>query len=74
MKLVGAEEVAEMLGVSVNWVNDRVRSRTKPEDQIPHIKLGRNVRFIDTDVEKWIRGQKTKSAVQRFGLSKAVNK
>jgi excisionase family DNA binding protein len=74
MRLITAQEVAAMLNVSVNWVNDRVRSRTKPEDRIPHIKLGRNVRFMDTDVEEWLRGQRTKSAVRRFGLSKVVNK
>jgi predicted DNA-binding transcriptional regulator AlpA len=59
MKLICAKEVAEMLGVSERWVSERVRPRTRPEDRIPHIKLGRAVRFIDAEIEDWILNQRT---------------
>ena len=48
-RMLGAAEIAEKLGMSVStirkWVNFGF---------IPHVKLGRAVRFREKDVEAWI--------------------
>jgi len=56
-KLLRAEEVAEILGVSKSWVRDAVSRQ-----EIPHIKLrngsgGRNtsVRFRRSEIEAFVR-------------------
>jgi excisionase family DNA binding protein len=51
-RLLTAEEIAGMLGVPVSWV--RVRSR---EGTIPHLRLGRYVRFREEDVRAWLDAQ-----------------
>lgn len=48
-KLTSAEPVAEMLGVKVHRVYDLAR-----QDLIPHVKLGRQVRFDLEKVEAWL--------------------
>jgi len=47
--LLTAEEVAERLQVSTAWVYAQSRSR-----RIPHVRLGRYVRFREDAVEKWL--------------------
>ncbi len=39
----GPEKLAEVLGVPLSWIYDRTR-RDGPE-QIPHLKLGKYIRF-----------------------------
>lgn len=47
--LLTADDVADILGVSTRWVNDRTRS-----GEIPHVRLGRYVRYQREQVEAWI--------------------
>jgi excisionase family DNA binding protein len=47
--LVDAPAVADRLGVPVTWVREQVRS-----EAIPHVRLGRYVRFDLADVEAWL--------------------
>jgi excisionase family DNA binding protein len=47
--LLTAGEVADLLGVRASWVYDRARARG-----IPHLRLGRHVRFRLEAVEAWI--------------------
>lgn len=49
-KLLEAEDVAEMLGMSKDWIYGEVRA-----DRIPHVRLGRYVRFREEAIEDWIR-------------------
>ena len=47
--LLTAQEVADMLHVQKSWVYLATRS-----NEIPHVRLGRYVRFDEQTVEKWI--------------------
>ena len=48
-RLLTAEEVAELLAVPVSWVRESTRSGA-----MPHVRLGRYVRFDLANVEAWI--------------------
>ena len=48
-RLLDAREVAEWLGVPVSWVRESTRSGA-----IPHVRLGRYVRFELVQVEAWL--------------------
>jgi len=47
--LLTAEQVAEMLQVPKSWVYEAARGR-----RIPHVKLGRYVRFEREQIEVWL--------------------
>ena len=51
-KLLEAQDVAEMIGMTKDWVYAEVRA-----DRIPHVKLGRYVRFRAEAIDDWIRGR-----------------
>jgi len=51
--LLKAAEIAKWLCVSVGWVNDHATGRRKPV--LPSKKLGKARRFIEADVEEWLR-------------------
>lgn len=48
-RLLTADEVAEMLRVDKSWVYAATRS-----NRIPHIRLGRYVRFSEAAIESWM--------------------
>ena len=48
-RLLRAGEVAERLGVPESWVRESARSGA-----IPHVRLGRYIRFDLADVERWL--------------------
>ena len=48
-RLLTAAEVAELLNVPVSWVREHTRSGT-----IPHVPLGRYVRYDRADVLAWV--------------------
>ena len=48
-RLVDASEVSERLHVPVSWVRESTRSGA-----MPHVRLGRYVRFELGEVEKWL--------------------
>lgn len=50
-RLLDADDVAAALGVSRDWIYAEVRA-----GRIPHVRLGRNVRFRSQAVEDWIAG------------------
>ena len=54
MKLWGVEQMSDFLGVPRTWIYDRTRERG-PET-IPHIKLGKYVRFNpeSLDFKNWL--------------------
>ncbi len=49
-RLLDAKAVAERLGVPETWVRESARSGA-----IPHVRLGRYVRFDLDDVEHWLQ-------------------
>ena len=51
-ELLTVQEVAEMFRVPPSWIYDRTRRRG-PE-RIPHVKLGRYVRFKKKEVQQFI--------------------
>ncbi len=50
--LLTVSEVAEALKVPVSWIYER--SRRRGAERIPHIKLGKYLRFESDAVQKWI--------------------
>jgi excisionase family DNA binding protein len=53
-RLMDADEIAAVLNVPVSWVRSAAR-----EGAIPHVKLGRYVRFDEDDVLAWVAECKT---------------
>jgi excisionase family DNA binding protein len=51
-RLLTAEEVAEMLQVPRSWVYERTRRRGL--ERLPHIKLGKYVRFEEGAVQEYL--------------------
>jgi excisionase family DNA binding protein len=53
-KLITVEEVAAKLRVKPSWVRERTRLRCPADERIPHIRLGRYVRFNEAEIDAWI--------------------
>jgi excisionase family DNA binding protein len=53
-RLLTAEEIAERLGVPAKWPLQQARA-----GHMPHVKLGRYVRFDEADVLAWVESLKT---------------
>jgi len=51
-KLLTADDIAEMLGMSKDWIYEQVRA-----NRIPHVRLGRYVRFRQEAIEEWLRSR-----------------
>jgi excisionase family DNA binding protein len=49
MELLDAGTVAQMVGMSKDWIYAEVRA-----GRIPHVRLGRYVRFRSASIEQWI--------------------
>jgi excisionase family DNA binding protein len=60
-RLVDAAAVAERLGVPTSWVREQVRAGA-----IPHLRLGRYVRFDLDDVDRWLEGSKQPGRTATF--------
>ena len=50
--LIGIKEMAAKLDVPVSWLYSRTRT-----NEIPHYKLGKYVRFDESDVFEWLKKQ-----------------
>ena len=50
--LLTVAEIARVLHVPVSWVYERTRLRGR--DRIPHIKLGKYLRFEIATVREWL--------------------
>jgi excisionase family DNA binding protein len=58
--LLTAEEIAEQLQCSPDWLYERVRAGT-----FPAVRCGRLVRFDQEDVDRWVQHQKVNVAEAR---------
>lgn len=50
--LISIKELAEKLSVKPSWLYQRTRT-----GQIPHFKVGKYVRFDETEVWEWLKEQ-----------------
>jgi excisionase family DNA binding protein len=50
--LLAAEDVATLLNVPVSWVREHTR-----EGHIPHVRLGRYIRYQRAGVIAWVESQ-----------------
>jgi excisionase family DNA binding protein len=48
--LLTGKEAAEKLGLKTSWVMAEARA-----NRIPHVRLGKYVRFDEDDLEKWAK-------------------
>jgi excisionase family DNA binding protein len=53
--LLTPEELAEMLKVPVSWVYEHCRERTV--NRLPGFKIGKYIRFRESDVFEWLGQQ-----------------
>jgi excisionase family DNA binding protein len=51
--LLTVADVAELLRVPVSWVYGRTRRRGS--ERLPHVKLGKYLRFSHTEVATWLK-------------------
>lgn len=51
--LLDASDAARMLAVSVQWIRDHT---TRIEPIVPHVKMGRKVRFEVEGIQRFIAG------------------
>jgi excisionase family DNA binding protein len=56
-RLLEAEEVAQYLGMRTDWVYREVRA-----GRLPHIRLGRAVRFRRESIEAWLESRERGAA------------
>ena len=61
-RLLMAAEVANMLSVPVSWVREHTRL-----GEIPHIRLGRYVRYRYEAVRAWLETQEREDAARGAG-------
>ena len=48
-RLLDAKQAGELLGVPGSWLLAQAR-----HDKVPHLRLGKYVRFHPADLERWI--------------------
>lgn len=60
-KLLSIEEASEFLNLKVSWLRSAVF-----KDEIPYLKVGRLVRFDQSDLIKWIEVKKEESKKDFF--------
>jgi excisionase family DNA binding protein len=51
--LLDPKDAADLLTVRPSWVYEAVRS-----GKLPHIKVGRHLRFLRSDLERWVLDQR----------------
>jgi len=56
-ELLTAEELAERLRVPASWIREQTRARALEGDPLPHLRLGRYIRFRwgSPELEAWLR-------------------
>ncbi len=59
-RLLEAEDVADYLGMRTDWVYREVRA-----GRLPHIRLGRAVRFRRESIEAWLESHERASLRSR---------
>lgn len=52
MKLLTVTQLCELLQVKKDWVYDQVQA-----GQLPHVRIGRHLRFPEDAIQEWIRSK-----------------
>jgi hypothetical protein len=71
-EIIDSRELAKRWCVPESWIRDRTRTRTT--DPIPHVRLGRYVRFewVSPELSEWWAARRTtKGATRQFKRSAA---
>ncbi|NLJ28044.1 MAG: helix-turn-helix domain-containing protein [Deltaproteobacteria bacterium] len=63
-RLLDIDDLAERLKVNKSWIY--AQTRKKNEDAIPHIKLGKYLRFEEGRVKSWYRRKFGRGEVDRI--------
>jgi hypothetical protein len=69
-EFIDSRELARRLTVPLSWVRDQVRDRS--EDPLPHLNLGKYVRFLwgSPALELWIRRRIVEGNNRRLGRTR----
>ena len=69
-EFVDSRELARRLTVPSSWIRDQVRARS--EDPLPHVNLGKYVRFLwgSPALEQWIRRRIVVGNNRRLGRTR----
>jgi hypothetical protein len=69
-EFIDSRELARRLTVPVSWIRDQVRARS--EDPLPHVNLGKYVRFLwgSPALELWIRRRIVVGNNRRMGRTR----
>jgi excisionase family DNA binding protein len=54
-ELMTVSEVAAFLKVPISWVYER--TRRKGAERLPHVKLGKYLRFSMSEIKEWLQKQ-----------------
>jgi hypothetical protein len=67
VEFIDSRELAARWNVPASWIRDQVRSRA--EDPLPHVNLGKYVRFLwgSPELEDWIARRIVKGNNRRVG-------
>ena len=65
-ELLTPAELAERLKVPVTWVREQTRSRALDGDVVPHLRLGRYIRFQwgSPELEAWLKRRTYSKSLQ----------
>jgi excisionase family DNA binding protein len=53
--LLDPRAAADLLAVRPSWVYEAVR-----RGRLPHVKVGRHLRFVRSDLERWVDAQRVR--------------
>jgi len=69
-EFIDSDELARRWNVPVSWIRDQVRKRA--EDPLPHVSLGKYVRFLwgSPALELWIRRRIVMGNNRRLGRTR----
>lgn len=54
--LLDAAAAAHLLGVRPSWIYEAVR-----DGRLPHVKIGRHIRFLRSDLEEWVLSRRVRA-------------
>jgi len=58
-ELLTVSEIAAFLKVPISWVYERTRRRGI--ERLPHVKLGKYLRFSMSEIKEWLQKQSRES-------------
>jgi len=57
--LLDASDAAELLSVRPSWIYEAVRA-----GRLPHVKIGRHIRFLRSDLESWVLSRRVSGTIR----------